>query len=66
MAGAQGYWRLGALPRRSPCRVRYNTFTAWFHNDAGSCCFSLFLQYVLQVWFALVGQLLAAARIVKL
>ena len=24
-----GYWRLGALPRRSPCRVRYNTFTAW-------------------------------------
>ena len=33
-----GYWRLGALPRRSPCRVRNNTFTAWFHDDAG-CCF---------------------------
>ena len=37
-----GYWRLGALPHRSPCRVRYNTFTAWFHYDAGGCYFSLF------------------------
>ena len=48
MAGAQGYWRLGALPRRSPCRVRYNTFTAWFHNDAGGCCSSLFSPALVQ------------------
>ena len=43
-----GYWRLGALPRRSPCRVRYNTFTAWFHNDAGDCCSSLFSPALVQ------------------
>ena len=41
-----GYWRLGALPRRSPCRVRYNTFTAWFHND---CCFTLFPSEVVRL-----------------
>ena len=28
-------------PRRSPCRVRHNTFTAWFHNNAGGCCLSI-------------------------
>ena len=27
------------MPRRS--RMRNNTFTAWFHNDAGGCCFSI-------------------------
>ena len=42
------HWRLGALPRRSPCRVRYNTFTAWFHNDAGGCCSSLFSPALVQ------------------